>query len=365
MRVGPYETLETLGQGGFGAVYRARHAASKREVALKVLSGGRDRERFAREGEMLAQLRHPNLIEVYESGLDAGRSYLALELVRGEALSEVLPRGPLTEDETVWVVRGLLQGLRHAHQRRIVHRDIKPANLLLCEDASDVRVKLVDFGIAFNDQYTRQLTATGSIIGTMRYLAPELLRGEGCSPASDLWSVGILALECLTGRRAYELSDNQLVQGILSGPPKQLSAIRSMRLHAFVARLLAPTASRSRTCDEALRLLERAAAGRVETPRRPEAPTLQGFKIDRTPSGRSGNAFETRLATTLGHAAAPAAFDRSALRESAPTALGRPGRVTPTALERPADGSARTTLERPADKGVPTAVERPARGPST
>jgi serine/threonine protein kinase len=199
-RLGPYRIEARLGQGGMGIVYRALHDDG-RVAALKVLRDelGADqsfRTRLAREARAAAEVDHPNLVPVQEVGEADGRLYLAVGYVEGRSLSERLAAGgPLPVAEVVRLGTQVGGGLDALHRRGIVHRDVKSANILLASDGTAV---LGDFGLAKNRAWT-VLTRPGQVLGTLDYLAPELIRGEPASPLSDLYALGCVLYECLAG----------------------------------------------------------------------------------------------------------------------------------------------------------------------
>src|SRR5262245_49315239 len=209
-RVGPYEVLSLLGEGGMGQVYRAHDAALGREVALKVLpkTFARDSERvarFEREAKALASLNHPNVAQVY--GFQDG--VLVLELLQGETLRDRLKTGALTVRKSVDVASQIARGLAAAHERGIVHRDLKPENIFLLKDG---QVKILDFGLAAssirsasgNAEPSAALTGAGTVMGTVGYMAPEQVRGEAVDHRADLFSLGAVLYEMLTGQRAFQ-----------------------------------------------------------------------------------------------------------------------------------------------------------------
>ncbi len=215
MRVlsGRYELVELLGRGGMGAVYRARDRELERIVAVKVLPAemlrSEDfRARFRREARAAAGLSHPGIAVVYDIGEDAGGEepvpYLVMELVEGGTLADLLHREPPTPAEAGQIVSAVLEALEHSHGRQIVHRDIKPANLMVRRAGGRVWVKGMDFGIArlLSETATR-LTATGMLIGTPSYMSPEQADGKPADTRSDLYSLGCVLYEMLTGRPPF------------------------------------------------------------------------------------------------------------------------------------------------------------------
>ena len=198
-RLGEYELEAELGQGTTGSVYRAR-SADGRIVALKVLHSalGADdayRARFAREIRVAHEVNDRHLVRILSAGDADGHPYLVLEFVSGGTLSDRLKRGPLGLDEMLRLVGEVAAGLDALHRHELVHRDIKPSNIMLREDGS---AALTDFGVAKGAAYT-VLTRPGQVLGTLDYLAPELIRGTGATPASDIYALGCVAFECLAG----------------------------------------------------------------------------------------------------------------------------------------------------------------------
>ncbi|MEO7555076.1 MAG: serine/threonine-protein kinase [Acidimicrobiales bacterium] len=198
---GRYELGATLGVGGMSEVFRAHDRDTGEAVAVKILRGVDPSfpERFAREARALEQLDEPGIVRLRGRGLDRGQAYLVLDLVEGESLAERLGRGPLDPAATAQLGAALAAALAHAHAAGIVHRDVKPANVLL---ATDGRAKLVDFGIATIAD-TTGITVAGTVIGTPTYLAPEQVRGERVGPPADVYALGLVLLEAVTGHRAF------------------------------------------------------------------------------------------------------------------------------------------------------------------
>jgi beta-lactam-binding protein with PASTA domain len=202
---GRYHVLERVAAGGMGEVLRAHDAVLAREVAIKVLhpSLAGDQgfvDRFRREARAAATLNHPNIVAVYDWGAVDGIYYMVMEYVRGRSVRELLNAdGPLAPAQAADILRQTLLALEHAHAKGIVHRDLKPENILLTTDGT---VKLTDLGLAraFADAKS---THAGAVTGTVQYLSPEQIRGEPADPRSDLYSLGIVAYELLTGRLPF------------------------------------------------------------------------------------------------------------------------------------------------------------------
>jgi eukaryotic-like serine/threonine-protein kinase len=201
-----YAVEKTLGRGGMATVELAEDTELRRKVAVKRLfaSLAADevfQERFFREARMAAALSHPNLVAVYDVGEDDGLPYIVMEYVEGETLAELMTRaGPVQPDRAVDMLLQVCAGLEHAHAAGLVHRDVKPQNVLV---RSDGVVKIADFGIARTMQAT-QLTQVGTVLGTAAYLAPEQAAGEPVTGAADIYSLGAVAYELLSGRTPYE-----------------------------------------------------------------------------------------------------------------------------------------------------------------
>jgi serine/threonine-protein kinase len=210
-----YQTERILGQGGFGVVYEAKDLTIGRPVALKVLRSELFHrpdalQRFQREAQVSQRLEHPNTIRVYDVGVSPdGFAFIAFELLRGKTLSDVLAaEGALPVERVGRIASQVLMSLMDAHARGIVHRDIKPSNIFLCEfSGSPDFVKVLDFGIAKaarDDEQTSDLTETGQVLGTPRYMAPEQARARGAiGPAADLYALGLVLSEALAGKPVY------------------------------------------------------------------------------------------------------------------------------------------------------------------
>jgi len=203
---GPYRILEPLGRGGMASVYKAYEPKLDRYVALKVLPreflhDPSFAKRFRQEAQALAQLEHPNIVPIYAYDIDEaeGIPWMAMRLVTGGSLADLLKRGRLPPARSVAILRGVADALdyAHAHAKRIVHRDVKPQNVLLDQGG---RAYLADFGIAKILESSGGLTATGMITGTPQYMAPEQATGTKIGPAADVYALGIVAYEMLTGR---------------------------------------------------------------------------------------------------------------------------------------------------------------------
>jgi hypothetical protein len=197
-----YALDELIGRGGMADVYRGTDRLLLRSVAVKVLrevSEPRQRDRFIDEARTLAALNHPGLVTLLDAGFTGDRPYLVLELAEGCTLAQQVHKGGLPPDRVATIGRQLAEALAYAHQRGVVHRDVKPSNVLLVDD----RALLVDFGIARLIGAADHHTRTGDAIGSPAYLAPEQVSGDEITPAADIFSLGLVLLEALTGLRAY------------------------------------------------------------------------------------------------------------------------------------------------------------------
>jgi hypothetical protein len=202
-----YEILAELGRGGMGVVYKARHLALDRTVALKMIvsaehAGPAALARFKTEVEAAARLQHPHIVQVYEVGDHDGRPYCALEFVGGGSLAQKLNGKPMPPREAARLVETLAGAVHFAHSRNVVHRDLKPANVLLSEDGAP---KVADFGLARRLDAESGQTQTGAVMGTPSYMAPEQAsdRASEAGPAADVYALGAILYECLTGRPPF------------------------------------------------------------------------------------------------------------------------------------------------------------------
>ncbi|MET0559877.1 MAG: protein kinase [Solirubrobacterales bacterium] len=210
---GRYETAERLGSGGMSNVYKATDRILERTVAVKILAehlsdDERFVARFRREALAVAKLIHPNIVQVYDTGVDEGRHYIVMEYVAGRSGAQILQRhGPVDPTTAAEIGIQACAGLDYAHRRGIIHRDVKPGNLMVTGGrvggGGELTVKLTDFGIARAIEQTR-ITQVGSVVGTAAYLSPEQVRGEEATPATDVYALGVVLYQFLTGRLPYE-----------------------------------------------------------------------------------------------------------------------------------------------------------------
>jgi eukaryotic-like serine/threonine-protein kinase len=231
-RLGPYEILSSIGAGGMGEVYRARDARLGRDIAVKLLPEALEkdplrRERFWREARAAAQVTHPNACRIYDVAEAQGRLMLVMEFVEGESLSERVARGPIPAKEAAQLVLGILSALEVFHKAGIIHRDMKPENILLSPSGP----KVLDFGLAKHLEYGSDTTlptlagatAPGEFLGTPRYASPEQFRGEPVDARSDIFSVGSILFEMLSGHPAFAGSTfADVAHSVLYVPPPAL-----------------------------------------------------------------------------------------------------------------------------------------------
>ena len=216
-RIGRYDVVGEVGRGGMGIVYRGEDKLIGRDVAIKTLTEVTPelRERFYVEARS-GILSHPNIVTVYELGEDEGIPFIAMEFLAGESLDKILrARGRLPVPETLSIVEQLCAGLGYAHQHGLLHRDVKPANVIVLPDG---RAKIVDFGIArLADQSTR-LTKTDAVLGTFHYIAPERLMGAPSDGRADIWSVGVMLYEMLSGELPFKGKDISALYHVIHEP---------------------------------------------------------------------------------------------------------------------------------------------------
>ena len=295
-----YEILDELGSGGMGDVYLAKDTKLGREVAIKVLPEdfAADEERlarFRREAQVLAALNHPNIAAIYGLEEDDGVHYLALELVPGETLAERLARGRLSQEETIRIARQIVDALEEAHEKGIVHRDLKPANVKLTEDG---KVKVLDFGLAkaFTEEaaevdsslsptLTRDATHVGAIMGTAAYMSPEQARGKSVDKRSDIFSLGSVLYEMLTGRKAFPGEDvSEILAAVIKTEPSAIQGYLDPRLLRLLERCLnKDPRERFRDVGDvriALEEIVREPVSSVQLPRRPRLwPAVVGAVV--------------------------------------------------------------------------------------
>ena len=243
-RLGPYEILSAVGAGGMGEVYKARDVRLDRTVAVKVLPASLSenpafRQRFEREAKAISQLSHPHICTVHDVGNEDGVEYLVMEFLEGETLADRIARGPLPLDQVLRYGIEIADALEKAHRHGVVHRDLKPGNVMLTKSG----VKLVDFGLAKLDlpapgsvaaslsdvltQGDMNLSAQGTIVGTLHYMSPEQLEGGEADGRTDIFGLGLLLFEMTTGKKAFTgKSPASLMAAILHTEPEPISSFQ-------------------------------------------------------------------------------------------------------------------------------------------
>lgn len=238
--VSHYKILEKIGAGGMGEVYLAEDTKLGRKVALKFLPAELSRDsqasrRFTREARAASALEHPNICSVHsiESTRD-GRMFICMSYCEGESLKDVIARGPVSAEEAVKIAVKIAEGLAAAHKADVVHRDVKPANIIVNENRG---VKIIDFGLAKLAGASR-VTKDGATVGTIGYKSPEQVRGDDVDGRADIWSLGMVLFEMLTGESAFGGEFGQAtVQSILNEAPRQVTDL-SREVPAALGRIV-------------------------------------------------------------------------------------------------------------------------------
>ncbi|MCY3764689.1 MAG: sigma 54-interacting transcriptional regulator [Gemmatimonadetes bacterium] len=246
---GSYEILAAIGSGGLGTVYRARDVDDDSTVALKMLNitGDEAQQRFLREFNILSRIRHPRIVRSHKWGLNAGKPYFSMDYIHGRPLSDLIASAEDRENlGTFWFNRFLLQiaeGLSYIHNHGLVHRDLKPSNIIISQDYDEPSVMILDLGLArFQDSRVLRLTQLGSTTGTAECMSPEQIRGRAVDQRSDLYSLGVILYEILTGRPPFvgENAASVMFQHLrdLPNPPRAYVAEISSNIQVLVMKLL-------------------------------------------------------------------------------------------------------------------------------
>jgi len=282
---GHYRIVELIGSGGMGVVYRAHDVALARDVALKmlhanVLDDAAARQRFVSEAQMLSQLNHPNICTVYEIGDVDGRTFIAMEFVKGRTLASVIPRDGLPLETTLRYGAEIADALAHAHRHGVVHRDLKSANVVITPEG---RAKVLDFGLAKRvnggpetETVAQVTTQPGVVVGTPAYMAPEVLAGAAVDSRSDVWALGVVLHEMAAGDRPFAGNTTAaLASAIMRDPPRELPPATSAAFRGIVHRCLAKEpGQRYQSASEVRSALETVGASgpSVVVPTRPAGP---------------------------------------------------------------------------------------------
>ncbi|MDG4762961.1 protein kinase [Solwaraspora sp. WMMD406] len=336
---GRYRLDERIASGGMGDVWRGTDEVLGRTVAVKsllpaLLEEPGFAERFRGEARTMATINHPGVVDVYDYGSDQHIAFLVMEYVEGDALSRTLSRvGRLTPARTMALVAQAADALQAAHDKGIVHRDVKPGNLLVRPNGTLV---LTDFGIA-RSEMVGQLTAAGSVLGTASYISPEQASGAVATPASDVYALGVVAYQCLSGRRPFE-GDNPLEIAMkhVRDTPRALPSDIPPVVRAIVERALAKDPAARWPAAAAMAAVSRQAAATLAGQGRPGAQGHPGSQGHPGAPGRPG---------VPGHPGSPAA-------PGYPTAPGHPSGP------RPPGGATAGSGRAPAS-GYPSAAGRP------
>jgi serine/threonine protein kinase/Tol biopolymer transport system component len=239
-RLGPYDILSPLGAGGFGEVYKARDTRLDRTVAIKILPSADPelKARFEREAKAIAALTHPHICTLYDVGHQDGTDYLVMEYLEGETLAQQLERGPTKIDDALKIAIEIAEALAVAHRAGITHRDLKPANIMLTKGG----VKLLDFGLAHLQPQaaisglsvaatmtTTPVTSQGTILGTLQYMSPERLEGQGADHRADIWASGCVLYEMITGKKPFDgPSTASVIAAIVAAQPVPLASLQPL-----------------------------------------------------------------------------------------------------------------------------------------
>ena len=247
-----YRITDKLGEGGMGVVYKAEDTNLKRPVALKFLAahllGDEEiKARFRREAEAAAGLNHPNICHVYEINEVEGKTFIAMAFLEGEGLDKKIEVGPLKFTEALAIAIQTAQGLQAAHEKKIVHRDIKPANLMITGSGSKQLVTIMDFGLALLTDRSK-LTRLDETMGTVSYMSPEQTYGMELDHRTDIWSLGVVIYEMVTGQQPFKGHyDKAVMYSITNEEPEPITALRTgvpMELELLVNKCLAKDAGR-------------------------------------------------------------------------------------------------------------------------
>ena len=287
--VSHYEITGKLGEGGMGVVYKARDTKLNRDVALKFLPAGltsdeESRKRFVREAQAAAALNHPNICAVHEIGESDGHTFIVMPCISGAGLAGRLKEGPLPVDEALDIAIQVGKGLSKAHRNDIIHRDIKPGNILITEEG---HAKIVDFGLAKLGSLTK-MTMVGTTLGTVRYMSPEQARGDEVDHRADIWALGVVLYEMLSGQMPFRGEvDAAVIYSIMNEEPESLADACPECPDEFAkvisTALVKEAADRFQSMDEMVTALEAIRGGK-------SVPTVK-----RT-AGRAGGRINRRVA---------------------------------------------------------------------
>ncbi|HKA03246.1 MAG TPA: serine/threonine-protein kinase [Acidimicrobiales bacterium] len=356
---GRYRLGPLVGRGGMADVYRADDTVTGEEVAIKMLRRLPDGASWStREIRALERLDHPSLVRLRDCDLDDGVPYLVLDLVDGQSLADVLARGPLVTARAVALAAEIAGGLAHAHERGVAHGDVKPGNILLDEAG---RAHLADFGVARLVDATAT-TGAGFVVGTAAYLAPEQVRAERCGPPADVYALGLVLLECLTGRRAFPGTFNEAAVAHLTRDPDIPPSVPA-GLATIIAAATARDAMRRPSAAALARSLTRPAASEspptVPVTRQEPATARMGAPppaaLPRTRSGRGLTAAAIAVGGAVGLAGALLIVERGSSGQTPPTTVvtTAPATTVPPTTAPPTTVAPRATTTVPATTTTP------------
>ncbi len=266
-KLGRFEIKGLIGHGAMGEVYLGYDPSIGREVAIKTLlarpsAGEEARQRLAREARAAGLLNHPNIVTVHEFGEDQGVLYIAMERMNGQDLEELLRQRSLAPGEILEVLAQVCDGLGFAHRNHVIHRDIKPSNVRVLRDGHGIRAKIMDFGVA--RMKDSESTATGTVVGTVSYMAPEYIRTGRPDGRSDLFAVGVMLHECISGRRPFDGDTTPtILYRIVNEPPDPLDLSRVKEISPALLDILEKALAKNpdaryQTADEFARALRAA-----------------------------------------------------------------------------------------------------------
>ena len=359
-RLGKFEVIRLLGKGAMGEVYLGRDPKLGREVALKVITAGsafgdEAHARFEREARAAAMLNHPHIVTVFEFGEDEGLHYLAMEFVQGEELESLIQEGKTAKAELLEVLAQVCDGLAYAHEHGVIHRDIKPANVLVTRHGRRPHAKLMDFGVA--QMGPSGLTQTGTWMGTVSYMAPEYLDTGKTTASSDIFALGVILYEILTGGRKPFFGDTttSVLNRILLHPPEPLRHADlkdvSGRMLTVVERALAKRPEERYQDAEALGMaIREAMGGPAEAAKAMSAPpVVRGLEREdtgqriRVGKGGHGHCLSLKVALRQARSGTEIVLLPGIYRESVVVdkdvvilALGEPGEVVIEGVAGPA-----------------------------
>lgn len=391
-RLGKFELLRSLGQGAMGEVFLARDPAIGREVAVKTIlasstAGQEAKDRFAREAKAAGTLSHPGIVTIHEFGEDHGVLYLAMEFVEGEDLQDLLASGGLSKIELLEILAQVSEALAYAHRKGVLHRDVKPSNIRVSRESGRLQAKLMDFGIARVAEST--LTSTGLLMGTVAYMAPEYVKTGTADPRGDLFAVGVMLYEGLSGQLPFagDTTATILYRLVHEAPrplPPSALAGTSPALKSILDRVLDKEPSHRYPEGDALAVALRAAKDPAwagdshmatvamarpvqKEPRRARAAKAAAIVII-----LSGGAYAWRYRSKLAPAPPPAAAPIPATSAPGPvsTQLQAPSPEALPVASAPAPEVAKPDLEAksiasiPQQKPVPPPVQEPAPEPA-